>query len=155
MHGATVPSQCRQFWDVPDLHWQRMQQQLPVIAHKERERSRGHSKLIAQSERERQPSGLNDTFLAPPQYYGMCNSVTHMEKDNNSGTSDKGPSEIGTISLQRCTCFKPILILYLTSEIETTSPHGTKIIVGLIVSLVRTLCRYKLTLYAYSRTSLI
>ena len=48
----------------------------------------------------------------------------------NSGTSDKGPSEIGTTSLQR-NLFQPhanTLVYYFTSEIGTTSLQGTKLL---------------------------
>ena len=46
-----------------------------------------------------------------------------------SGTSDKGPSEIGTTSLY--TCFDPhanTVVYYFTSEIGTTSLQGTKLL---------------------------
>ena len=47
-----------------------------------------------------------------------------------SGTSDKGPSEIGTASLQG-TLLPPranIIVYYLTSEIGTASQQGTRLL---------------------------
>ena len=44
-----------------------------------------------------------------------------------SGTSDKGPSEIGTTSIQRTLVAAP-LVYYFTSEIGTTSLQGTKLL---------------------------
>ena len=44
-----------------------------------------------------------------------------------SGTSDKGPSEIGTISLQKTLVAAPCMY-YFTSEIGTTSLQGTKLL---------------------------
>ena len=45
-----------------------------------------------------------------------------------SGTSDKGPSEIGTTSLQRTLVLTLPLVYYFTSEIGTTSLQGTKLL---------------------------
>ena len=62
--------------------------------------------------------------IANGHHFGKVISRALKDKKRSSGTSDKGPSEIGMISLQRTLVAAPCF----TSEIGTTSLQRTKTI---------------------------